>query len=122
MNQEQAIESLYAAGHWLLGEERPRAALEVFRLMTMVSPLDERSWLGIGLTHQSLSETEIAIELFTLGASAARSVRCHLARARAFRSLGQDDLADSAIEDARLLAHELDDAELLGLAELESGQ
>ena len=114
----RAIEAIYAAGHHLLSEERPRDAAKVFRLMLKVAPHDERGWLGLGQCHEDAMQPHVACELYGAGSVVtanvgAASVRCLLARARVLKSLGRDP--DDALQAADDAAYERDDEELITL-------
>lgn len=114
----RAVEAIYAAGHHLLSQERPRDAAKVFRLMLKVAPHDERGWLGLGQCHEKASQPNVACELYGAGSvvtanAGAASVRCLLARARVLKALGRDP--DDALQVADEVAYERDDEELIAL-------
>jgi hypothetical protein len=114
----RAIEAIYAAGHHLLSQERPRDAAKVFRLMLKVAPHDERGWLGLGQCHEKAMQPHVACELYGAGSvvtanTGTASVRCLLARARILKALGRDP--DDALQAADEVAYELDDEELIAL-------
>ena len=111
-----AIEALYATGHWLYSQERHADAASVFRVMLLCTPKDERGWLALGACHDALGEKDIALELFGAGRVVARpSGRCEVARARVLRSLGRDDDADDALARATDVAENVDDDALHAL-------
>jgi tetratricopeptide (TPR) repeat protein len=119
-DHRQALESVYAVGHWLLSQERFRDAATVFRLMMRTAPTDERGWLALGTCHEKLGQTDVALELYGGGAVAAEpSVLCHLARFRTLWDQDRMDEADEAIDAARMLAEEVDDEEWLVRVEAE---
>jgi len=118
----QSIETLYAVGHWLLGQERFADASTVFRTMTAAAPSDERGWLALGACHEGIGQFQIATRLYeTAEVVAAPAIRCTIARGRALRTLGIDDIALDAFEAARELALANDEDELAKLALAEKG-
>ena len=119
MSSQVAVESLYATGKWFLDQGQAQKAVDVFRVLLLVACSDERGWLGIGASHDALGQPSVALELYTLGAKAANSVRCHVARARVLRSLSRDDEAFAALEDAENTLDDGDDEELRCLVEWE---
>lgn len=117
LERDQAIEALYATGHWLLGLARYADAAVVFRVMTVAAPNDERSWLALGACHEAVGQTDIAAALYEIGSSvAAPTVRCAVAHARALRTLGRECEAQEVAGHALEVADELADAELRSLA------
>ncbi len=122
MNNAQAIEALYATGHWLLGEERFKDAAEVFRAMATVKPEDERSWLGLGQAHEGAMQPVIAKEMYVTGVALARGGRCAVALARVLRELGNDDGAAIALDFADSLAKDVGDDALAALVTYEQAQ
>jgi len=117
IEQGQAVEALYATGHWLLGLARYPDAAVVFRAMTVAAPTDERSWLALGACHEAIGQTDIATGLYEIGSHvAAPAVRCAVARARALRALGRESEATEVAQCASQLAQELGDVELCVLA------
>lgn len=120
MNAEQSIESLYAAGHWLLLQDRFHDAACIFRTMLQAAPTDERGWLALGACHENIDQRRIAAELYRLAeTTAAPALRCRIARARALRDEGHDDEADDAYERAIEAAEEHGEEELADLARRE---
>ena len=111
-SREIAVESLYATGKWFLDTEAIGKAMDVFRMLVLVASTDERGWLGVGACHEALGQPTVALDVYALGVKAARSVRCHVARARTLRALSRDDEADGALEAAAALVDEVDDADL----------
>jgi hypothetical protein len=102
------VDMLYAVGHWLLDEQRPLDAIHVFRTMMITAPQDERSWLGLGTSHERVGQLDIAIELYQLGETTVTiSFRCSLARARLLRRI--DAQHDEAYERAEDRARLVDD-------------
>jgi len=117
------VEALYAAGHWLLSQERFVDAAKIFRMMLRLAPSDERSWLALGTCHERIGQHRIALELYGTGSVlGVAAVRCHLARARTLRVLDRDDEADAAMDRAEQLAAESDDDELVTLVLREKGR
>lgn len=116
--ESDAIEALYATGHWLVSMGRASEAKDVFRTMLVVAPRDERGWLGLGHAHEALDEVVAAAKLYALArATLPESVKSHLAYGRVMRAEGHDDAADAALSIAVELASERDD--LLHLVEHE---
>ena len=116
------VEAIYAAGHWLLEEQRLADAAKVFRVMLHAAPHDERAWLALGECHERRDQLRIALELYGAGSAlSAPSVRCQLARARVLRALDRDDEADQAFEAAAQAAFDRDDDELVALVARASG-
>lgn len=102
-------DTLYALGQWLIEEGRAADAVHVYRTMLMSAPQDERSWLGIGQSHERLGHDEPALALYELGEKTVpTSFRCPLARARLLRRMNKDVAAESAFERAeeRAVDHE----------------
>jgi hypothetical protein len=116
-----AIEALYATGHWLFVQKRWADAQSVFRVMLLCAPTDERGWLALGACHEEGGDTDIALELYGAGRVVARPAgRCEVARARVLRSLGLDDEADDAVARALEIAEEAGDETLRALASAEA--
>lgn len=116
----QAIEALYATGHWLHTSGRHAEASEVFRVMTMTRPDDERGWLALGACHEAVGQKSLAIQLYEIASvAAAPAVRCAIARGRALRDLERTDAAVEAFEAAIDLASAADDPELAAVASAE---
>lgn len=110
---DQAIEALYATGHWLYCQERPADAATVFRAMLLCKPHDERGWLALGACHETLTQMDLALDLYAVGCKmAGPAPRCHLARARLLRGLERADEADAEIARAEEIVEQLDDDEL----------
>jgi hypothetical protein len=122
MNTAQAIEALYATGHWLLGQARHRDAADVFRAMARAVPEDERGWLGLGQAHEGAHQRLIAKEMYVTGVTLARGGRCAIALCRVLREMGNDDGASVALELADELAKESDDETLNALVAHEQRQ
>lgn len=113
----QTIEALYATGHWLFAQNRHAEASEVFRVMAMSKPDDERAWLALGTCHERIGQPRLAVELYGVAASvAAPAIRCAIARGRVLRSLDEDDAARRAFETAYEEAIACGDEDLAGLA------
>jgi tetratricopeptide (TPR) repeat protein len=107
----QTQDALYLVGHRLIGLQRYRDALSVFRTMLLVNPRDERGWLALATCHQELDEPEKAITICHLAEVACenKAVRCTIARARIHRSLGSFEEAAEAYAQASRVADALDD-------------
>ena len=118
----QALDALYATGHWLLGQARYKDAADVFRAMAQAEPKDERSWLGLGQAHEGAKHTVIAKEMYVTGVTLARGGRCAIALARVLREVGHDDSAAEAIDFAAQVADENDDDALAALVKYERGE
>jgi hypothetical protein len=115
-----AVEAIYAVAHWLLSRERTVDAAKVFRVMLRAAPRDERGWLGLGLCHERIDQLRIAAELYGAGSVIAGgacsvSVRCLVARARVFSSIGRDAEIDSILTVAEHAAVAANDEELVAL-------
>ncbi|HEY1955207.1 MAG TPA: hypothetical protein VGH28_06330 [Polyangiaceae bacterium] len=117
----QAIEALYATGHWLLGQERFKDAADVFRAMATAQPEDERSWLGLGQAHEAAKQRVIAKEIYLTGVTLAHGGRCAIALARLLREMGNDADAAEAIDFAEGVARDNDDETLAALVTYERG-
>jgi len=111
------LEALYAAGHWLIEQDRPRQAISLFRTMLLVDPRDERGWLALATCHEKLDEPEKAIALCQLALDACdgKAVRCTIARARLHKARGERDDALAAYDEAARIAESLDDRDLTAL-------
>ena len=115
-----AIEGLYATGHWLYSEDRIEHARSVFRAMIHMAPDDERGWLALGACHEADEQHDIALELYGAAiATTPQAPRCELARARILRRRGQEDEAREALDEAARIAVELRDHELQTLVDAE---
>jgi Flp pilus assembly protein TadD len=118
--EADAVEALYATGHWLLSVERLSEAKDVFRTMLVIAPRDERGWLGLGHAHEGLADVVSAAKLYALAsATLPTSVRCRVAYGRIMKSAGHLDAADDALCSALDLAD--GDDELCRLVEHERG-
>ena len=109
---DQAIEGLYATGHWLHAQGRYRDAATVFRAMAGAKPKDERAWLALGACHEASGQTAIALELYVVGRLTTNSVRCAVARVRLLRNVGRETEADDALASAAEIANDQDDEAL----------
>ncbi len=118
----QALEALYATGHWLLAQERFKDAADVFRAMAKAMPEDERGWLGLGQAHEGACQKAIAKEMYVTGVTLARSGRCAIALARLLRDFGRDSDAAEVIDFADSVAQERDDEALSALVAYERGE
>ncbi len=119
--QTQALDALYATGHWLLTQERFKDAADVFRAMAMAKPEDERAWLGLGQAHEGAAQKVIAKEMYVTGVTLARGGRCAIALARLFREMGNDAESATAIDFADSVAGATDDEALGALVSYERG-
>ena len=117
----QALEALYATGHWLLGQERFKDAADVFRAMATAEPEDERGWLGLGQAHEGAKQRLIAKEMYVTGVTLAHGGRCAIALARVLREMGSDADAAEAIDFAETVAQDNDDEALAALVSYERG-
>jgi hypothetical protein len=122
MDTNQAIEALYATGHWLLDHGRHADAAEVFRAMARACPEDERCWLGLGQAHEGADQRLIAKEMYVTGVTLANGGRCAIALTRVLREMGNDDGASLALEHAEALAERNDDEALAALVSWEKAQ
>ena len=108
----RALEALYGVAYSFLDREQIEEAVRAFRVMVRFAPTDERGWLGLGLCHESIGQTDIASELYGAGSlvSDPRSARCLVALARVLRQSGDDaSAADEPIEHALALCEKNDD-------------
>ena len=119
---EQAVDALYATGHWLLGQDRFKDAADVFRAMAAAKPEDERGWLGLGQAHEGANQKLIAKEMYVTGVTLANSGRCAIALARVLRDHGNDADAAEAVDFAESRARETDDDGLAAIVAYERGQ
>jgi Flp pilus assembly protein TadD len=118
---EQAFDSLYATGHWLLQQDRFADAADVFRAMASLNAEDERAWLGLGQAHEGAKHHVIAKEMYVTGVTLARSGRCAIALARLLREFGRDAQASDCIDYADEVARAHDDEALAALVAYERG-
>jgi tetratricopeptide (TPR) repeat protein len=120
VSRQDAIEAIYATGHWLLEDGRVADAARVFRAMVHAAPHDERGWLGLGQCHERQGQLRIAAELYGTGGTVAEPpVRCRLARARALAQSGLYEASEEALDAAKKAAEALDDDALLELVAVE---
>jgi tetratricopeptide (TPR) repeat protein len=120
VSRQDAIEAIYATGHWLLENGRIADAARMFRTVVHAAPRDERGWLGLGECHERQGQLRIAAELYgTGGVVAEPPVRCRLARARALAQSGLYEASEEALEAAKLAADALDDDVLIALVAAE---
>jgi tetratricopeptide (TPR) repeat protein len=111
-----ALEGLYATGHWLYSRARYRDASAVFRVMVLCLPEEERGYLALGACHEGLGQAAVALEIYnTATLSTPEAPRCHVARARLLRASGLDEHADAALDEASFIANERDDDHLRAL-------
>lgn len=122
MGTHDAIEALYATGHWLLGQGRYRDAADVFRAMARVTPEDERAWLGLGQAHEGAQHRLVAQEMYVTGVTLAHGGRCAVALARVLREMGNDDGAADALAYAGERASDDHDEALAALVAYEQRQ
>lgn len=106
-----AIEAMYALGMWLLDGARDEDAAEPFRALVLTAPEDPRGWLGLGVVHERRGRTAAALVVYETGALASQSARCHVARARLYAAIGDDEAAADALDAAKSVAG--DDDEVL---------
>jgi hypothetical protein len=119
--RRNAIEAIYATGHWLLGEGRPKDAARVLHAMALLAPADERCWLALGACHQAMGQPLVALEMYGIGRVLAKpSVRCEVARVRVLRVLEREDDARIALEQAVTTAEAVDDPVLSELVRAET--
>jgi len=102
--------------------DRTGDAADVFRVLLLVSPEDERGWLALGECHERNDQPRLALELYSAGSVvAAPSARCQVARARILRAFGRDDEAEQAARLALELAEAAADSPLAAMALAEAG-
>jgi tetratricopeptide (TPR) repeat protein len=96
-----AVDALYATGHWLYSEQRIEHAAAVFRALIHIAPDDERGWLGLGACHEERVQEDIALELYATASSVAGTApRCDVARARLLKTRGLYGEAREALDQA----------------------
>jgi tetratricopeptide (TPR) repeat protein len=118
-----ALEGLYATGHWLYSRARYRDASAVFRVIALCLPDEERGYLALGACHEGLGQEAIALEIYnTATLSVPSAPRCHVARARLLRKCGMHDHADAALDEAESIARALRDEHLEALIASERPQ
>jgi tetratricopeptide (TPR) repeat protein len=118
----EAREALYATGHRLYEEGNDRDAAGIFRAMVMSAPGDERGYLALGACHEGIDQEMIALEIYTAATvAAAPAPRCWLARARILRSLGREDEALAALDQAESIADAQEDEAVRAIARAERG-
>ena len=118
-----ALDGLYATGHWLYTHSRFHDAATVFRALVWCAPTDERGWLSLGACHEAVGQKDIALEIYgAAGAVAQTAGRCELARARIYRARAMETKANEAIERAVEIAEENDDDALRALVAKERRQ
>ncbi len=121
MTRDEAREVLYATAHELMARDRHRDALDAFRALMIVSPSDERGWVGAALCHEHMQQEHTALAL--LGAcepAGARGPRAALAHARILRKLGRDVDASDCYDEALSRADDVDDAALANAIRFEA--
>jgi Flp pilus assembly protein TadD len=112
----QAVDALYAVGHWLYNQDRFADAIRVFRAVLRVAPRDERGWLALGACHEALDQHDVALELYDQARRTAEAApRCNMARARVLRARGMEADARESLEEAARVADQLDDDEVRAL-------
>ncbi|MBX3205877.1 MAG: hypothetical protein KF764_12460 [Labilithrix sp.] len=112
------VESMYALAFELISVERWCDASDVLRAMLLVTPNDERAWLGLGRCHDALGQREVAVELYTMCLVALpRAVRTRIALASLLGDASREDDVDLLLRQAGDIADALDDAELVELVE-----
>jgi tetratricopeptide (TPR) repeat protein len=120
VTRQDALEAIYATGHWLLEDGRVAEAARVFRAMVHAAPRDERGWLGLGECHERQGQLRIAAELYGAGGAVAEPpVRCRLARARALAESGMHEASEEALDAAKQAAEALGDDDLIALVAAE---
>lgn len=122
MDAADAVETLYATAHELLTGGRAVDAVAVFRAMLIVTPTDERAWLGMALCHAELDQPDVAIALLgTAQEGDLGGARCALARARLLRAHGSPAETRSAYITAAETALRGGEREIAELAHREGG-
>lgn len=118
----EALEGLYATGHWLYSRARYVDASAVFRVVVLCLPDEERGYLALGACHEGLGQEAIALELYNMATlSTPFAPHCHLARARILRRLGREDHAEAALEEAEAIASSRNDRDLAERVAAERG-
>jgi len=115
-----AIEALYATGHWLYSQLRIEQAMPVFRAMIHIAPEDERGWLALGACHETQDQSEIALEIYGAATAVAPAApRCELARARILHARGMRREAALALAEAARIGEQMHDDEIRALVAIE---
>ncbi len=113
-NTSAAADGLYATAHWLYEAAKYTEATDVFRALLLVSPADERGWLGMGTCQVQLERRDVALKIFAMGAVAVPgSSRCCLAAAQVLLLDGHREAAEEALEKASEAAESAHDDEVL---------
>ena len=60
----QGIAALYRTGYHLLQSGNPKRAASLFRSMVTSAPEDERGWLALGVCHEQVDQTDVALEIY----------------------------------------------------------
>ena len=115
-----ALEGLYATGHWLYSRDRFLDAAAIFRVMVLCLPDEERGYLALGACHEGLGQEGIALSVYdTATLTTPSAPRCHLARARVLRRCGHEDHAEAALDEAESIAERENDEHLRALVACE---
>jgi tetratricopeptide (TPR) repeat protein len=115
-SRPEAVDALYAVGHWLYMQDRYSDAIRVFRAVLRVAPHDERGWLALGTCHEALDQHDVALELYDQARRTADAApRCNIARARVMRARGMLADARESLDEAARIADQLDDEEVRAL-------
>ncbi|MCA9600034.1 MAG: hypothetical protein KC776_42315 [Myxococcales bacterium] len=94
-------ERVYATAFEALERGEAQQAERFFGLLALLSPRDERAWVGLAISRENRGDWPMAAAMYLFGtAFAPGSVWCHLGRARALRQLGQDAEAEVAFDEA----------------------
>ena len=110
----EAVDALYAAGHWLFEQGRCEDAGRLFRAHVLAAPMDERAWLGLGASEAHAGRTSNALKVYAMGAMAIpRGAHCCLAAARLMAAGGEREGALAAFDRAQEIAEVSGDDELL---------
>ena len=107
-------EQLYASAHAALEEGEDDRARQLFCLMLVCEPRDERGWVGLGVCHERAGDDHLArtAAIYTIGLRlVGESAWLGLGRARTLNKMGRYyealvafDAAEDATDDPRIIA------------------
>lgn len=118
----EAVEALYATGHWLFTQARIGDAQGVFRALVYVAPEDERGWLALGACYESEGDDDVALELYAAASAVTTAPLCDVARARILRKRGDGAAARHTLDEVARLAEGRRDHQTLALVHAERGR
>jgi predicted TPR repeat methyltransferase len=110
-------ERIYATAYEALEADHNASAERYFAILAVLSPRDERAWIGLAVTRERRGEWSMAAARYLLGgALVPNSTWCHFGRARALCRPGHANEAEQAFDEAESTT---DDEGLLQLIEAE---